>query len=145
MSLPQELRTHGQVDSAVNRLNLRTGSKGSAGDAAVYEAFHAPYLDVLGCARLDKDTGAVLDTPSDDDLLGNAAALLANLPDDGVLHAGNCCPRQFGCSQVVKHCILDLALKRAKFWLKTVRRAELVKQHDVVLLLQHAACVMQQN
>ncbi len=44
------------------------------------------YLDVLGCSRLDKHTCAVLDSPSDDDLLRNTPTLLANLPDDGVLY-----------------------------------------------------------
>ncbi len=43
------------------------------------------HLDVLGCSRLDENTGTVLYSPSDDDLLCNAPALLANLPDDGVL------------------------------------------------------------
>ena len=47
------------------------------------------YLDVLGCSRLDKHTCAVLYSPSDDDLLRNTPALLANLPDDGVLHMQN--------------------------------------------------------
>ena len=61
-------------------------------DAPLGMHFNVPDLDVLGCARLDKNTGAVLHTPSNDDLLGNAAALLANFPDDRILHAGNCFP-----------------------------------------------------
>lgn len=55
-------------------------------------AFH---LDVLGCARLHKHTGTVLYAPSDDDLLGNAAALLANLPDNGVLNGSHSSVRLF--------------------------------------------------
>ena len=48
------------------------------------------YLDVLGCSRLDKHTCAMLNSPSDDDLLRNTPALLANVPDDGVLHMHGC-------------------------------------------------------
>lgn len=43
------------------------------------------HLDVLGGTRLDQHAGAVLHSPSDNHLLGNAITLLANLPDDGVL------------------------------------------------------------
>lgn len=41
---------------------------------------------MLGSARLHQHTSAMLHSPSDDHLLGNAVTLLANLPDDGVLH-----------------------------------------------------------
>lgn len=47
---------------------------------------------MLGCSRLDKHACAVLYSPSDDDLLRYTPALLANLPDDGVLRmqTANC-------------------------------------------------------
>lgn len=43
------------------------------------------HLDVLGGTRLDQHAGAMLHSPSDDHLLGDAITLLANLPDDGIL------------------------------------------------------------
>lgn len=44
------------------------------------------HLDVLRGTRLHEHASAMLHSPSDDHLLGNAVTLLANLPDDGILH-----------------------------------------------------------
>ena len=64
---------------------------------------------MLGGTRLDQHTGAVLDSPPDDHLLSNAVTLLANLPDDGILHTRHCMSELLRRSQLLMRMIQDKA------------------------------------